>query len=322
MKSTFSALPGKFWAILAVLALLLGVGGYALGAMSGGDHASQNLSGRAASAQGVQPNPQAIDALAAMAPAGADGTAGPGPQTKDGNTYDATIQGSGMPMQQAQNLLDLPRRNAHDPFAIGPADAPVVISEFSDFECPYCAHYTTQIEPEIIRDYVDKGLVRIEWNDLPINGDKAVKGAQAGRAAAKQGKFQEFKKALYADAVKKGEGHPNYSINDYVRFAKEAGVPNVEQFRKEAEGDTFKEPVAKSAEFGQTLGVQATPSFVIGSQPMQGAQPVEQIRQIIDAQLAQIAAGNAPDGKSEAHRIATGAAGAGAGKGAGAQQAS
>ena len=110
---------------------------------------------------------------------------------------DAFIVGPGGDIKSEDDVLNVHRRNAKDPFAVGAIDAPVVISEFSDFECPFCALYVNGARKQILSDYVDQGLVRLEWNDFPINGPDAVAAAKAGRAAAAQGKFHEFHDALY-----------------------------------------------------------------------------------------------------------------------------
>lgn len=193
----------------------------------------------------------------------------------------AHIVGPGRAMQ---GFDDLPRRIENDPFAVGEVDAPVVISEFSDFECPFCAKFANETEQQILDEYVATGKVRIEWNDMPINGDKAHLAAEAGRAAAAQGRFQEFKDVLY-EASKDVEGHPENDIDDLVGFAEKAGVPDIERFRGEIEDGTYGADVDRAMAIGTVLGVNGTPTFVVGEQPMSGAQPFEEFKKTIDAEL-------------------------------------
>ncbi|MDK6476900.1 thioredoxin domain-containing protein, partial [Corynebacterium amycolatum] len=82
--------------------------------------------------------------------------------------------------------------------ALGDVDAPVVLSEFSDWDCPFCIKANVDIMPQIIKNYVDEGKVRIEFNDFVVNGQAAVEAARAGRAAADQGKFFEYQDAYMA----------------------------------------------------------------------------------------------------------------------------
>lgn len=193
----------------------------------------------------------------------------------------AHIVGPGRAMQ---DFDDLPRRIENDPFAVGEVDAPVVISEFSDFECPYCAKYANETEQQILDEYVATGKVRIEWNDMPINGEKAHLAAEAGRAAAAQGRFQEFKDVLY-EASKDVEGHPDNDIDDLVGFAEKASVPDIDRFRSEIEDGTYGADVDRAMAIGTVLGVNGTPTFVVGEQPMSGAQPFEEFKKAIDAEL-------------------------------------
>src|SRR5699024_5603667 len=74
-----------------------------------------------------------------------------------------------------------PRRDADDPMAIGDVDAPVVLIDYSDFQCPFCGKFARDTAPELIDEYVDEGILRIEWRDFPYLGDDSWKGARAGR---------------------------------------------------------------------------------------------------------------------------------------------
>ena len=164
--STSAAIPGKAWALVLGAALIAGAGGYLAGQQTGTTSFALATGGQVVA-----------------------GTDTAGPTMLDDALYDATIYGPGGTLTGSNDITAIHRRDAADPFAIGALDAPVVISEFSDTECPFCARYTTDTEAQIIEKYVDTGLVRIEWNDMPINGEHADAGARAIRAAAEQGKF-------------------------------------------------------------------------------------------------------------------------------------
>ena len=197
---------------------------------------------------------------------------------------DAFIVGPGGDIKSEDDVLNVHRRNAKDPFAVGAIDAPVVISEFSDFECPFCALYVNGARKQILSEYVDQGLVRLEWNDFPINGPNAVAAAKAGRAAAAQGKFHEFHDALY-HASAGVKGHPENKTADFVRFAKEAGVPDLAKFKEQATDSTYDEVIKKAQGYGSSLGIDGVPAALVGTQFVSGAQPIEVFRQVIDAEL-------------------------------------
>lgn len=285
MKNAFSAITKTMWAFIALLIVIAGLTGYVLGERGGA--ASESAVGSAApsNAPSAKGNNEDTAALAAMAKPGANGSKGDGPKALDDGTYDAKVYGPGGPLEKQEDVYNIHRRSATDPFAVGAIDAPVVISEFSDFECPFCSRFANQTEPAILKDYVDKGLVRLEWNDLPINGPNAEAAARAGRAAAAQGKFVEFKHALYT-ASKDVNGHPGYQMEDFERFAEEAGVPDMDKFREDASGDTYNEVVKQARSYATSLGINGTPGFFVGGQFISGAQPTEVFVQAINDELA------------------------------------
>ena len=132
---------------------------------------------------------------------------------------------------------------------------------------------------------IDKGLVRIEWNNFPVNSPHAIDGAKAGRAAAGQGKFAEFQKAAFAASADM-DGHPNFGMDDYVRFAEEAGIEDIDRFRQEAGDDTYTQVVENARDYAASLGITGTPSFVVGSQFVSGAPPEDVFRQVIEEELS------------------------------------
>lgn len=291
MKNAFAQVTNTMWAFLALLVVIAGLGGYVLGENK--DSGSQVAAGNTApGAEEVEVSASNLAALAALAKPGANGTAGPGPEKNADGTYDAMIMGPGGKLETAEDILNIHRRNPKDPFAIGAVDAPVVLSEFSDFECPFCSRYANQTEPTILEDYVNKGLVRIEWNDFPVNGDNAIVAAHAGRAAAEQGKFNEFKEALY-HASKNINGHPNFTMDDFVSFAKEAGVPDLNKFRADATSDKYTQTIQEARAYASGIGITGTPGFFIGDQYVSGAQPTDTFIEVINAQLAKSVQGAA-----------------------------
>ncbi|PRQ12242.1 disulfide bond formation protein DsbA [Corynebacterium sp. 13CS0277] len=271
------------WAFIALLIVIAGLGGYVLGERSAPDAA-------VAAAQGEDVTAENLAALAALATPGANGSAGPGPEKKSDGTYDSMIVGPGGKLETQEDILNIHRRNPQDPFAIGAVDAPVVISEFSDFECPFCSRFANETEPTLLKEYVDKGLVRIEWNDFPVNGPNAVVAAHAGRAAAEQGKFNEFKDELYF-ASKDINGHPNFDMDDFVGFAKKAGVPDLEKFRADATGSKYDDTIDEARAYASGIGISGTPAFFIGDEYVSGAQPTDVFVQVINQQLAKTVQG-------------------------------
>ncbi|WP_182345800.1 DsbA family protein [Tomitella gaofuii] len=181
-------------------------------------------------------------------------------------------------------LGDLARRTEGDPLAMGAVDAPVVLVEFADYRCPFCAKFSQDIEPTLIDRYVESGQLRIEWRDLPIYGEESARAARAGRAAAAQGRFWEFNSALYAAAPE--SGHPEMSPERLRGFAVTAGVPDIDRFMAQMNSDDFEALLHVDTMTAQRLGIPATPAFSINGHPILGAQPIDTFTSMIDKLLA------------------------------------
>ncbi|MFE3994845.1 DsbA family protein [Streptomyces goshikiensis] len=187
-------------------------------------------------------------------------------------------------------LLKLARRESGDKLAVGRADAPVVLIEYSDFKCGYCGKFARDTEPELMKKYVEDGTLRIEWRNFPIFGADSEAAAKAAWAAGQQDRFAAFHAAAYAEGSKeKGFGETRL-----VELARQAGVPDLERFKKDMAGETAAEALRKDQEEGYRIGVSSTPSFLVGGRPIAGAQPLAAFESAIaDAKAAAEAPGAA-----------------------------
>ncbi|MER7461634.1 thioredoxin domain-containing protein [Streptomyces sp. NPDC097981] len=168
-------------------------------------------------------------------------------------------------------LAKLARRESGDKLALGRADAPVVLIEYSDFKCGYCGKFARDTEPELVKKYVEDGTLRIEWRNFPIFGADSEAAAKAAWAAGQQDRFAQFHTAAYADGAKqKGFGRARL-----LELAREAGVPDPERFERDMDGEAAAAALQKDQEEGYRIGVSSTPSFLVGGQPIAGAQPFE-----------------------------------------------
>jgi len=283
-------IPALAWVLGAVIVVMALIIGFLVGRQTAPTPSAAPDGTDTAAVAPATPTQDTAE-LARLAQEVTPGTRDEGPTAGPDGRFDATIHGPGEEITSPDDVLKVHRRDAADPFAVGALDAPVVISEFSDFECPFCSRFANTTEPVILQDYVEKGLVRLEWNDLPVNGPMAEDAAKAGRAAAAQGKFREYKHALYT-ATRDVQGHPNHTIEDFVRYAEEAGVPDLERFRADVTDGTFDESVTAAKNYGASIGVNGTPSFFIGESYVSGAQPTEVFVQVITEELAKVARGD------------------------------
>lgn len=209
-------------------------------------------------------------------------TASTPPVTTSGSESPSTHPNSPDPGENSP--LDMSRRIAGDPTAMGNIDAPVVLVEYSDFRCPFCALYSRDTQPDIVTEYVEAGLVRLEWRDLPLFGDESVDAAMAARAAGEQGLFWEFQAAIFAAAPERG--HAELPLNRLREFAQKVGVPDMDKFERDmASREIFDRIKADRAE-GFALGVNSTPTFLVNDVPLSGAHPFDTFRTVIEDALA------------------------------------
>lgn len=191
----------------------------------------------------------------------------------------------------APTLSDLARRVPTDVAAQGSVDAPVVILEYADYRCPYCAHFDRDTLPQIITDYIDAGKVRFEWRDFPIFGDESTAAAVAARAAGEQGLFWEYHTAVFAAAPDRG--HPDLPTERLIDFARQVGVPDLDRFAADLNSPELAAQVRADQTEGSAIGVSSAPTFIVNDTPVVGAQPYEAFRQAIDAELAKAEKKNA-----------------------------
>ncbi len=191
-------------------------------------------------------------------------------------------------------------RDADDPLAIGRVDAPVVLTEWTDLRCPFCAAFARDTLPALLAEYIDTGLVRLEIHDVSFFGDQSEDAAVAARAAGEQGLAIDYLEAVYQAAP--ASGHPDLPREALMAFAKQVGVPDLAQFEADLDSAELRGAVQTSTASAQSLGVNSVPFFVVGDQALAGAQPVDVFRQYLDQALS---AAGAPVPS------ATGASGAG-----------
>ena len=158
--------------------------------------------------------------------------------------------------------------------SLGEDDAPVTVTLYSDFLCPYCEQHDQQVEPQLVERYVETGQVRLVWHDLPLQGPGAMDLAVAGRAAELQDGFWEFKEEVFSDGA-------NPAPEAVVAAAERAGL-DTDRFRQDLDDPALELAVRRDLEQARQLGVQATPAFIVGDQGMMGLQPIEALAAAIE----------------------------------------
>jgi protein-disulfide isomerase len=163
----------------------------------------------------------------------------------------------------------------------GNPNAPVTLEEFGDFQCPPCSSFATFGE-QLLKEYDSR--LRIVFRNFPLPGhEHAREAALAAEAAGLQGRFWEMYDVLYREQV-----FWSYAPNARELFESYAGTIglNLDQFRKDMDGEKAKERVDADHARGDSLGVKMTPTLFVNDQPIEGKDKnPEGVRAAINAAL-------------------------------------
>ena len=154
--------------------------------------------------------------------------------------------------------------------------APVTIVLFFDFQCPFCS----RVEPtlaQVQKEYGDK--VRVVWKHQPLSfHPNALPAAEAAEAAREQGKFWQMHGRLF-------EGQRALSDGLYDQIAKEIGL-DMRKFEEARRSGRGRARIAEDQALAVRIGAQATPTMFVNGVKVEGAVPFEQIKAVVDQQLA------------------------------------
>ena len=193
---------------------------------------------------------------------------------------------TGQPQAQAADVSKV--KTAGEPF-IGNQNAPVTIAYWYDYQFPFCKQNEETAMPQIVKDYVDTGKVKIVFKDFQFLGPDSQTLGQFSRAvwAAAPDKFYQWHKAVYDNAGTENTGWATHdkimSITTSVLGATDANKVNQ---LVTANGTMYQKEMDADKAEGSAFGVTGTPGFVIGKQLVEGAQPYAAIKQVIDLTLA------------------------------------
>jgi protein-disulfide isomerase len=161
--------------------------------------------------------------------------------------------------------------------SIGPADAPVTIIEFSDYQCPYCQVWYKQVYQQLLASYPDK--IRFVYRDLPLPmHPEAVPAAEAANCAGEQNAYWKYHDALFDQ---------QYGLNRaaYEHYAADLGL-DTEAFAACLDSHRYQGEVQADANDATRVGISGTPSFVVNGRILVGALPFSDFKTVIDEELA------------------------------------
>ena len=169
--------------------------------------------------------------------------------------------------QQLKNIPEsesvLAKTNTDSAHIRGNPDAPVTLEEFGDFQCPPCGKFSEFVE-DLLKEYNSR--LRLVFRNFPLSGhEHAREAALAAEAAGLQGKFWEMHDTLYREQETWTKA-PNVR-ELFESYAGTIGL-NVDQFKKDVDGDKARERVDSDRALADFLGVKATPTLFINNRPV------------------------------------------------------
>ena len=174
----------------------------------------------------------------------------------------------------AQSAADVAKPMSLPDMALGPADAPVTITEYASMTCPHCAAFNATVFPKIKAEYIDTGKIRYVFREFPLD-IKAAAGAMLARCIAKDdaGKYFAVVDLLFRQ---QNDWVVKNTTDTLTRIGKQAGLSQqaVEDcLRNQALMDKV---TADQKYAGEVLKVDSTPTFFVNGEKIKGETSFEE----------------------------------------------
>ncbi|MBK4730065.1 thioredoxin domain-containing protein [Oxynema sp. CENA135] len=180
-------------------------------------------------------------------------------------------------MQQArqkflQQMLENPGSTIEDSPTKGASDRKIVLLEFSDFQCPFCAR-----AHETVKTFMEKhnDTVTLAYKHLPLASihPQAIPASKAAWAAQQQDKFWDYYDALFEQQNRLGE-------ELYLEIARNLKL-DLEQFNRDREGQAATNAIEKDLQLAKTLGINGTPFFIMNGETFAGAVELSEMENVL-----------------------------------------
>jgi len=153
----------------------------------------------------------------------------------------------------------------------GNPEGDVTMVEFFDYNCPYCR----QVVPVMADAETNDPGLRIVYKEFPILGPASIFAAKAALAAARQGRYVEFHKAMM-DA----SGRVDEALT--LSIAEEVGL-DIERLKQDMQDPTIQAEIDGNLDLAQALRINGTPAFIIGDEILRGATDLGTLTGLIEA---------------------------------------
>ncbi len=175
----------------------------------------------------------------------------------------------------------------------GPADAPITIVEFSDFQCPYCTQWQETTFQPLMAAYPDK--IRFVYRNFPLTSihENAFRAAEAAQCANEQNSFWKYHDLLFSDnSLLNDPSGAVVPVDTYVGWARSLGL-DATAFQTCLSTEKYKAAVQADIDFANSLptengepAVGGTPTFFINGNRLVGAYPLASFQAVINPLLA------------------------------------
>lgn len=168
--------------------------------------------------------------------------------------------------QFVETLKNEPAAIVGDSPVLGDLDGSVVLLEFSDFQCPFCARAQQSVK-QFLDEYGDR--VALSFKHFPLTSihDQAFPAARAAWAAQQQGQFWDYQEQLFARQDRLGDSL-------YESLAEELGL-DLDRFNRDRASDEAEAAVQQDFDLAVSLGLEGTPTFLMDGDPLDGPPSVE-----------------------------------------------
>jgi protein-disulfide isomerase len=164
----------------------------------------------------------------------------------------------------------------------GAGDAPVVVVEYADFQCPYCKQFAVDAGQQLKVDYADQGQVRFVFHHFAFIGDESTWAAEASECANEQDRFWDYHDKLFEEQA--GENQGAFSRDNLKRFAAELGL-ETEPFNECLESGKYKSQVRDAYKEAQRRRINSTPTILVNEQLIQNGSNYQVLQAAVEAAL-------------------------------------
>ena len=183
----------------------------------------------------------------------------------------------------AQSAADVAKPGSMPDMALGPANAPVTITEYASMTCPHCAAFTEKVFPKIKSEYIDTNKIRFVFREFPLD-IKAAAGSMLARCIAKDDAGKYF--AVVDMLFRQQESWVLKNTTETLtRIGKQAGLSQ-QQVEDCLKDQALLDKIAADQKYAsEVLKVDSTPTFFVNGERIKGETSIEEFEKKINPLL-------------------------------------